>query len=93
MKIKLPKTPSYEAGQMIKQDRFWCESNKSAPVVLAKFVRMGPAEHFHAVEGIECFGHTEVWEGSYYGGDWDGGYFQGHIFFPHGRSPDFCEPV
>ena len=88
MKIKLPKTPSYEAGNIVKQDRFWCVSNKSAPVILNEFVCMGGVEHFHTIEGVECFGHTEVWRGSVFGGDWDGGFWQEHIFFPHGKCLD-----
>lgn len=83
MKIRIPKTPSYAKGDTISTDRMAYESNLTAPVRLTEFVCMGwPSQRY--VDGLLCFGHTEVWHGERVGGEWDGSVWSGHVFFPHG---------
>lgn len=83
MNIRIPKTPSYNKGDTIQIDRMAYECDLSAPVRLTEFVCMGlPTQQ--TVDGLLCFGHTEVWIGERIGGAWDGEFWHGHIFFPHG---------
>ena len=86
MKIKLPKTPSYQSGFRIGVELICYESFKSSGgMVINEFVCMGSVCHA-LIGGISWHGHTEVWRGTHFGGDMDGAFLQAHVFFPHAMS-------
>ena len=90
MKIRLPATPSYEAGNQVSADLLAYENNRTTGMTLKEFVRMATTTT-RKIEGVWWFGHTETWICERIGGDFDGGTWQGEVFFPHGTVPlEFC---
>jgi len=87
IKIRLPKTPSYEPGNRVNSDRLAFESNLTTGMILKEFVCMGITTT-KQVDGIMCFGHTEIWRCERDGGDFDGATWHGDVFFPHGVLPN-----